>query len=259
MADATASGGAAGATATTPPPSSTPAAAAASRGFGGWFGGLLHEVQGGLSEFVAVVSHDTREQAEKVEKQIEAALHERSVPPTQLASGLLQSVTRGIGRLLADESTESAGPSAANSPARAQVQYVIKGPRQRPRNAVLTQPRPFTCSRGHSSDRYRTELEAMRRDPATYTEEPSPSDEWTQFRSTFRLSDHSQEVSRLLANHSAMRSVHGRLVPAAVTQEQFWERYFFHVHLLDRDEQRRRELLEGVSGQRCHWRVRSTA
>jgi len=127
MADATASGGASGATATTPPPSSTPAAAAASRGFGGWFGGLLQEVQGGLSEFVAVVSHDTREQAEKVEKQIEAALHERSVPPTQLASGLLQSVTRGIGRLLADESTESAGPSAANSPARAQVQYVIKG------------------------------------------------------------------------------------------------------------------------------------
>jgi len=99
----------------------------------------------------------------------------------------------------------------------------------------------------------------MRRDPATYTEEPAPSDEWTQFGSTFRLSDHSQEVSRLLANHAAMRSVHGRLVPATVTQEQFWERYFFHVHLLDRDEQRRRELLEGVSGQRCRWRVQSTA
>ena len=118
---------------------SAAASTAASSTAVGWWGSLLLEVQGGLSEFVTVVTQDTRAQAEKVERTIEQ-LQERSVPANQIASELVNTVTRGIGRLLADDSPDS---SRTATPARGEVQYVVR-PQKADSN---THARPRTPTR----------------------------------------------------------------------------------------------------------------
>jgi hypothetical protein len=69
---------------------------------------------------------------------------------------------------------------------------------------------------------------------------------WTAFQASFRVSAQSAEISRLLAQHTALRALHTRLVPAALPQETFWLHYFYAVHQLDAEDQRRRTVLDSM-------------
>ena len=54
-------------------------------------------------------------------------------------------------------------------------------------------------------------------------------------------------VSQLLAADEFVRSLHGRFVPMFVTYSEFWTRYFFKAHLLQRSIELRAEMIKRVS------------
>ncbi|TFL01600.1 hypothetical protein BDV98DRAFT_529405 [Pterulicium gracile] len=43
----------------------------------------------------------------------------------------------------------------------------------------------------------------------------------------------------------ALRSTHDKLVPSQMPEETFWQRYFFRVHQIERNEEKRKEVLLG--------------
>jgi hypothetical protein len=38
----------------------------------------------------------------------------------------------------------------------------------------------------------------------------------------------------------------GRLVPGELSEDEFWTRYFFRVHQIDQEEERRKAVLAGT-------------
>lgn len=103
-------------------------------------------------------------------------------------------------------------------------------------------------SASSSYDRNQADLDAIRRDPATYCNEPAvTAEEWDQFCRSFNLSGKTEEISRLLTSHAEMRALHGKLVPAVVAHDVFWQRYFLRVRQIELENSRRKRILEDVS------------
>lgn len=110
-----------------------------------------------------------------------------------------------------------------------------------------TQSSLEVSSRSVFSDRKDAEFESIRRDPATYLNEPMDSVELAEFQKSFKLSSKTEEISKLLANHSAVRALHTRLVPAAVEHDTFWFRYFYRITQIENENSRRKVLLEDTT------------
>jgi len=98
-----------------------------------------------------------------------------------------------------------------------------------------------------STDRKNADLEELRRDPATYLDSPADKETFLSFERAFKLSDKTEEISKLLSSHSTLRALHARLVPALVDHEAFWLRYYYRVSQLDQQGSRRKDLLAASS------------
>ena len=64
---------------------------------------------------------------------------------------------------------------------------------------------------------------------------------------TFELLEYTEQIESLLKDTPPLRAMHGALVPARVSYRDFWQRYFYQLHLLHHQEQRRVELLKRPS------------
>lgn len=95
-------------------------------------------------------------------------------------------------------------------------------------------------------DRLQAQLHALASDPATYTKDPHPSDgvseDWTQYLASLDLDSRQGEISELMINNAPVRRHYSGLVPATVQHKLFWARYFFKVHLIDKQEVKRQVL-----------------
>jgi len=95
-------------------------------------------------------------------------------------------------------------------------------------------------------DRLQAQLHALASDPTTYTKDPDPQDalaeDWTSYLATLELDSRQGEISELMINNGHIRKHYSHLVPSTVQHKLFWARYFFKVHLIDKQEVKRQVL-----------------
>ncbi|XP_069478572.1 BSD domain-containing protein 1 isoform X2 [Ambystoma mexicanum] len=107
-------------------------------------------------------------------------------------------------------------------------------------------------------DSTKARLYSLQSDPATYCNEPDgPSELFESWLSQWRLQDVKGEISELLVNSPSIRALYTKMVPAAVSHSEFWQRYFYKVHTLEQDEARRCALKQraeqSAQEEHCRW------
>jgi hypothetical protein len=80
-------------------------------------------------------------------------------------------------------------------------------------------------------------LDSFLRDPA--------SAEWEKWRKDFDVEKKTAVISKDLEKHTELRSAMEKCVPEKVEYATFWERYYFLRHVIESEEQRRRDMLKG--------------
>mmetsp|Transcript_25712 Transcript_25712/g.42243 ORF Transcript_25712/g.42243 Transcript_25712/m.42243 type:complete len:547 (+) Transcript_25712:69-1709(+) len=85
---------------------------------------------------------------------------------------------------------------------------------------------------------------ALQSDPATYTDDPQETEEYANWCSTFDIAAKTEEIDFLLRTHLDMQSLHTRIVPAIIPYRQFWQRYFYRLEKLKKEEERRAAIVK---------------
>eukprot|EP01114_Cavostelium_apophysatum_P008003 TRINITY_DN2024_c0_g1_i1.p1 TRINITY_DN2024_c0_g1~~TRINITY_DN2024_c0_g1_i1.p1 ORF type:complete len:327 (-),score=98.47 TRINITY_DN2024_c0_g1_i1:88-1068(-) len=93
-------------------------------------------------------------------------------------------------------------------------------------------------------DRRQARILALQGELSTYCTEPSDQQEFQAWKEQFKVSGHTDEISSLLASNEKIREIHAKLVPVAVSYTDFWERYYFKLHKLNHEEERRAALVK---------------
>lgn len=89
-------------------------------------------------------------------------------------------------------------------------------------------------------DSSKARLYSLQADPATYCNEPDgPAEQFDSWLSSFSLEEKKGDISELLVNSPSIRALYTKMVPAAVSHSEFWQRYFYKVFQLDQEEARR--------------------
>merc|ERR1712008_648389 len=86
------------------------------------------------------------------------------------------------------------------------------------------------------------QLYALATDPDTFLTEPHPddADEFTAWKP--ELDKRQGEISELMVSNANIRKNYSTLVPEKVNHNLFWTRYFFKVHLIELQENKRQIL-----------------
>uniref|UniRef100_A0A8C9SCF0 BSD domain containing 1 n=1 Tax=Scleropages formosus TaxID=113540 RepID=A0A8C9SCF0_SCLFO len=66
-----------------------------------------------------------------------------------------------------------------------------------------------------------------------------PPEQFDTWLSGFSLEEKKGEISELLVSSPSIRALYTKMVPAAVSHSEFWQRYFYKVFQLDQEEARR--------------------
>jgi|ERR1712013_359 len=95
-------------------------------------------------------------------------------------------------------------------------------------------------------DRLQAQLHALASDQTTYTTDPDPGDslaeDWVGWLAELELDKRQGEISELMINNTNIRKHYSTLVPATVQHKLFWARYFYKVHLIEKQEVKRQVL-----------------
>lgn len=95
-------------------------------------------------------------------------------------------------------------------------------------------------------DRYENELKALQLSEATYLSDAAPAHEFAKWQQSFEPDANKAAISDLLIENSSMRLIYSKLVPAQISNDQFWCRYFFKANVFEEEHRKRIKLLERV-------------
>ncbi|KAM5179983.1 BSD domain-containing protein 1 isoform 2-T2 [Mantella aurantiaca] len=92
-------------------------------------------------------------------------------------------------------------------------------------------------------DSTKARLYSLQSDPATYCNEPDgPLELFDEWLTHWNPEQRKAEISELLVSSPSIRALYTKMVPAAVSHSEFWQRYFYKVHQLEQEEARRDAL-----------------
>lgn len=92
-------------------------------------------------------------------------------------------------------------------------------------------------------DSTKARLYSLQSDPATYCNEPDgPLAQFDEWLTSWDSEGRKAEISELLVSSPSIRALYTKMVPAAVSHSEFWQRYFYKVHQLEQEEARRDAL-----------------
>ncbi|XP_072274272.1 BSD domain-containing protein 1 isoform X2 [Pyxicephalus adspersus] len=92
-------------------------------------------------------------------------------------------------------------------------------------------------------DSTKARLYSLQSDPATYCNEPDgPPELFDEWLTHWDAEQRKAEISELLVSSPSIRALYTKMVPAAVSHSEFWQRYFYKVHQLEQEEARRDAL-----------------
>ena len=72
------------------------------------------------------------------------------------------------------------------------------------------------------------------------------SPEWEKWKASFDAETKTDAIAKDLEKHEELRSAMEKCVPERVEYKVFWCRYYFLRHVIESEEQRRREMLKGM-------------
>lgn len=100
-------------------------------------------------------------------------------------------------------------------------------------------------SASSNQSQYQARIALLQKDSHTYTDAPNEHafEEWA---STFNIGAFTETITHLLTSNESVREFHTRLVPAQVSYRDFWCRYYYRMHKLDQEEQRRAALVKST-------------
>lgn len=68
--------------------------------------------------------------------------------------------------------------------------------------------------------------------------------EFEEWKSSFNIESYQNDISSLLVSCSHVRTIHSQLVPAKVSYEAFWMRYFYRIRQLQKVFRTKRDVRE---------------
>ncbi|KAH6564368.1 hypothetical protein BASA61_004297 [Batrachochytrium salamandrivorans] len=133
----------------------------------------------------------------------------------------------------------------------------VASPLSRSMHTVPSTPPPVPACLKYN--RVQAMVDEMSRDPSTFTTDPRDlvqvsshmtSDpeayvqRFIQFESSFDQISKAGQIAILLASHTHISSLFEDLVPLVVTDTDFWQRYYFRISEIEREEAARRLLVD---------------
>ena len=114
------------------------------------------------------------------------------------------------------------------------------------RGTSATLPKPAAMASANAR-RFEERVRAMETSADNFTAPPADMAAFEQWRLTFQLLEHTEEIDALLKAKVQLRTLHVSLVPSKIPYRDFWTRYFFNLHTLAEREQRLEALRRGDS------------
>ena len=98
----------------------------------------------------------------------------------------------------------------------------------------------------HTS-RFDAQLHVIHTTLPSFTEDPSGADsQWSEFQSTCDIDEMTSRIAADLDKYPELRNTMEKLVPDKVEYKDFWTRYYFLRHVVEVQEEKRKELLKGA-------------
>ncbi|PXF48637.1 BSD domain-containing protein 1 [Gracilariopsis chorda] len=92
--------------------------------------------------------------------------------------------------------------------------------------------------------RFEKRIYELQANPETYCEHPTDLESYEEWGKDFNVDDYAESCIEILYMHEGIAEVYERMVPNMIEENTFWKRYFFALDVLQREEDRRRKLLE---------------
>ena len=111
---------------------------------------------------------------------------------------------------------------------------------------VLFESRDAAGKRIIHISRFDAQLHVIHTTATGFSEDPSDSgDQWIRFQTNFNVEQKTDAIAADLEAYPELRATMEQLVPEKVEYADFWRRYYFLRHVLEVQEEKRRELLKG--------------
>ncbi len=94
--------------------------------------------------------------------------------------------------------------------------------------------------------RFEQRLFELQANPDTYCKPASDVEGFKKWGEGFNLDDYAKSCVEILHKHDAIAELYIKVVPSMVEEDTFWMRYFFAKSVLEKEEDRRRKLLESA-------------
>lgn len=111
---------------------------------------------------------------------------------------------------------------------------------------VLFESKDSSGKRVIHTTRFDAQLHVIHSTFDSFTKDPI-SGEWSNFKNDFRTDEKTEDISNDLNKYPDLRRAMEQLVPEKVDYKAFWCRYYFLRLVIQAEEQKRRELLKGIS------------
>eukprot|EP00236_Picocystis_salinarum_P005575 CAMPEP_0113926320 /NCGR_PEP_ID=MMETSP1159-20121227/3693_1 /TAXON_ID=88271 /ORGANISM="Picocystis salinarum" /LENGTH=382 /DNA_ID=CAMNT_0000926707 /DNA_START=11 /DNA_END=1159 /DNA_ORIENTATION=- /assembly_acc=CAM_ASM_000767 len=100
-----------------------------------------------------------------------------------------------------------------------------------------------------ADEEFQQRVEAMQRDSGTYCDEPEDEEDFQEWLKTFALDERKGEVEEILKSNSFMNELQSRIVPVIVDYDEFWTHYFYKVHKLKEEFEKKSQAKQEEAGE----------
>lgn len=112
--------------------------------------------------------------------------------------------------------------------------------------SVMFESKDASGKRVIHTTRFDAQLHVIHSSLDSYMRDPI-SGEWAKFKSDFNVKDKTDDISKDLEQYPELRRAMELLVPEKVEYPDFWCRYYFLRLVIETEERKRKELLQGAS------------
>ncbi|KAI9790982.1 MAG: hypothetical protein M1816_004549 [Peltula sp. TS41687] len=95
--------------------------------------------------------------------------------------------------------------------------------------------------------RFDAQLHVIHSTLGSFMKDPASAEYSKWSEEEFSVERKTEEISADLQRHKELRTAMEQLVPDRVMYEDFWKRYYFLRHVIETEEQRRKEMLKGAA------------
>jgi hypothetical protein len=112
--------------------------------------------------------------------------------------------------------------------------------------AVLFESKDSSGKKVVHATRFDAQLHVIHSSLDSFLKDPA-SPQWEEWKKSFDAEGKTDAIAKDLEKHEELRSAMEKCVPEKVDYASFWCRYYFLRHVIESEEQRRREMLKGAS------------